>query len=57
MKSGAMDYVFKDRISRLGPVVKRALKEAEADRGKKQAEEALRESDVRFRNLLENMPS
>lgn len=57
MKSGAMDYVFKNRISRLGPVVKRALKEAKADRWEKQAKKALLESDVRFRNLLGNMPN
>ena len=57
MKSGATDYVLKDRISRLGIAMKRALEEAKAHREKKQAAEALRESEVRFRNLLENMPN
>ena len=42
MKAGATDYVLKDRLSRLGPVVKRALEEAEVYRQRKQAEENLR---------------
>jgi len=57
MKSGATDYVLKDRISRLGLAVKRALEEAKAHRERKQAAEALRVSEVRFCNLLENMPN
>ena len=43
MKSGATDYVLKDRLSRLGPVVKRALEEAEIYQERKRAEETLRE--------------
>jgi signal transduction histidine kinase/CheY-like chemotaxis protein len=43
LKAGATDYVLKARLSRLGPVVKRALAEAEARRGQEQAERALRE--------------
>ncbi|MCK4255831.1 PAS domain S-box protein [candidate division WOR-3 bacterium] len=53
MKSGATDYVMKDRLSRLGPVVKRALEEAEAYRGRKQAEETLKESEEKFRSISE----
>ena len=41
MKSGATDYVLKDRLFRLGFVVKRALDEAEEHRKRKQAEEKL----------------
>ncbi|MCK5229978.1 MAG: response regulator, partial [Desulfobulbaceae bacterium] len=55
MKSGAMDYVFKDRISRLGPVVKRALKEAKADRVEKQAQEALEENEKHFNTILNSI--
>ncbi len=41
MKSGAADYVLKDKIFRLGPVVKRELREAEAYRERKKMEEEL----------------
>jgi two-component system cell cycle sensor histidine kinase/response regulator CckA len=51
MKSGATDYVFKDNLSRLGPVVKRGLEEMKIYRESKQAEEALRESEEKYRSL------
>jgi PAS domain S-box-containing protein len=53
MKSGATDYVLKDNLSRLGPVVKRALEEMKIYRKSKQTEEALRESEERYRVLFE----
>ena len=53
MKRGATDYVLKDRLSRLGPVVKRALEEAEAQHEYKQAEKALRQSEQKYRTLTE----
>ncbi|OEU79751.1 MAG: hypothetical protein BA872_00265 [Desulfobacterales bacterium C00003060] len=53
MKSGATDYVLKDRLSRLGPVVKRAMEEAEAYRDRKRAEQALRESEERLSQIVE----
>ena len=53
MKSGATDYVFKDNLSRLGPVVKRALEEMKIYRKSKQAEESLRESEQKYRVLFE----
>jgi signal transduction histidine kinase/FixJ family two-component response regulator len=43
LKAGATDYVLKARLSRLGPVVKRALAEAEARRRQEDAEQALRD--------------
>ncbi|MEA1933383.1 MAG: response regulator [Thermodesulfobacteriota bacterium] len=55
MKSGAMDYVFKNRISRLGPVVKRALKEAKADRREKQAKEAFEENEKHLNTILNSI--
>ena len=41
MKLGASDYVLKDKLFRLGPVVERALEEAKVYRARKQAEESL----------------
>ncbi len=54
LKAGATDYVLKERLSRLGPVVKRALREREDHRQRRRAEEALRESEERFRALVQN---
>jgi CheY-like chemotaxis protein len=51
MKSGATDCVFKDNLSRLGPVVKRALEEMKIYRKSKQAEEALWKSESRYKRL------
>ena len=41
LKRGATDYVLKDRLSRLGPAVQRALREAEERRERRQAEARL----------------
>jgi two-component sensor histidine kinase len=55
MKSGAIDYVLKDRLFRLGPAVKRALEEAEEHRQRKRAEEqikaSLKEKEVLLREI------
>ncbi len=42
LKAGATDYVLKNRLSRLGLVVQRALREKEEQRRRRQAEEQLR---------------
>jgi signal transduction histidine kinase len=46
IKRGASDYLRKDRLSRLGPVVKRALEEVEVRRQKRASEQALRQKNV-----------
>ncbi len=57
VKKGATDYVLKDRLSRLVPVIHRALDEAEERIKRKEAEEALRESEAKLRNILRSSPS
>jgi PAS domain S-box-containing protein len=54
LKQGATDYVLKDRLSRLGPAVTRALHEVEERNERIRAEEALKESEVRYRTIFEN---
>jgi len=54
LRRGATDYVLKDSLSRLGPAVRRALAEAEARAKSKQAEEALRVSEQKYRDVVEN---
>lgn len=49
MKFGAVDYVMKDKLVRLRPAVKRAFEEAQAYAERKRAENALCESEARFR--------
>lgn len=52
LKSGATDYVLKDRLSRMGPVVKRALQEKEEQRKRKKAEEELLEINTALVNTM-----
>ncbi len=56
LKSGATDYVLKQRLSRLGPSVRRALKEAAERVERRTAESALRESETRFRAYVQSAP-
>jgi HD-GYP domain-containing protein (c-di-GMP phosphodiesterase class II)/FixJ family two-component response regulator len=51
MRLGAHDYVMKGNLSRLVPAVERELKEAESRSNRRQAEEALRENEDRFRKI------
>jgi len=52
MKSGAVDYVMKDKIFRLAPAVKRALKENEEYAERTKTAEALRESERKMHRVL-----
>lgn len=56
LRSGATDYVLKQRMTRLVPAVVRALKEASERRQRHQAEMALRDSEERYRLLFESNP-
>ena len=56
LRSGAHDFFVKGNWARLVPAVERELREAENRRKKRQAEEALRESEKKHRTLLENLP-
>lgn len=54
LTNGATDYVLKQRLSRLAPAVKRALREAENWRERKRAEESLRESERKLRAIFDH---
>jgi signal transduction histidine kinase len=51
MKAGAHDYLTKGNLARLVPAVEREIREAEERRKRHQAEQALRESEARMRQL------
>ena len=56
LKTGAHDYVIKGRLARLVPAVEQALREAAERKASKVVNEALRESEHRFRKLIEGAP-
>ncbi len=56
IKTGANDYIMKDRLARLAPAVERGLRDAVERRERKLAEEALRASEERFRTLSDLLP-
>ena len=56
MRRGATDYLLKDRLSRLPDAVRRALKERELRRERKQAQEELRQTKERYQRLVEFSP-
>ncbi|MGA8030325.1 MAG: response regulator [Bryobacteraceae bacterium] len=53
MKRGAYDYLLKDRLSRLGEAVKRALEQRRLRAESVSAGEALRQSEERYRLISE----
>ena len=57
LKSGATDYVLKDRISRLVPSVRRALREEAEKLERRKAVEELRRSHEQLRHLAAHLQS
>ncbi|HVY69413.1 MAG TPA: response regulator [Verrucomicrobiae bacterium] len=55
LKAGATDYVLKDRLERLPSAVHRALDAADQRRESRRAHERLRESEERFRLMIESV--
>lgn len=53
LKQGAADYLLKDRLMRLGEAVRHALEEKQMRMMRLKAEEALNESELRFRTTSE----
>ncbi len=53
MKAGAHDFVIKDNLARLVPALEREIREARVRRERRLAEEALRESEERYRTFIE----
>src|SRR5579872_909712 len=55
LKQGATDYIFKNRLSRLGPAMRRALRDVEEREESRRAEEAMRQSEHKYRQLFESL--
>jgi PAS domain S-box-containing protein len=53
LKSGATDYVLKQRLARLVPAVRRALADAQEHAALRRAEESMVESEFKYRQLFE----
>jgi PAS domain S-box-containing protein len=56
MKQGADDYLIKDRYARLVPAIYNALEEKRLRDEKRSVEEAVRQSEQRYRSLVEHSP-
>ena len=56
VKSGADDYLLKDRLGRLGPAVIQAVEEKKLRAAAHRAEEDLRQSEYKYRCLFEHLP-
>jgi PAS domain S-box-containing protein len=53
LKSGAHDVLIKNNLARLVPAVKREIREAIERRARREAEEALAASEIKFRRIVE----
>lgn len=56
MKAGASDYLRKDNLVRLVPVVEREIREADIRKARSTAEQALRKSEALYRTLVNTSP-
>ncbi|MGI4788924.1 MAG: PAS domain-containing protein [Janthinobacterium lividum] len=55
MKAGAADYVMKGNLRRLPQAIRREIQETKARRDRRQAEEAVRQSEELFRQMAKNL--
>lgn len=56
LKNGATDYVLKDKPAKLIPAIQRALKEFEEKEERRRIERELKESEEKFRTIVNNFP-
>ncbi|MFN8505256.1 PAS domain S-box protein [Kouleothrix sp.] len=56
LRQGATDYLLKDRLARLGTAVAQAIEQRRLRRAQRYAEQQLRQSEQRFRALIEHAP-
>ncbi len=56
LKRGIWDFVLKDNLTRLVTAMERSLKKSEDTKAKRAAEDALKESEYRFRSIFNNSP-
>ncbi len=54
MRAGAHDYLLKGKLKKLIPVIQLELREAQEREGRRRADEALRQTEERYRDLVEN---
>ena len=52
LKQGCSDFVLKGNLARLVPAIERSLREVAERRARREAEEALRESEDRYRSVV-----
>ncbi|HET9662750.1 MAG TPA: PAS domain S-box protein, partial [Burkholderiales bacterium] len=55
LKRGATDYVLKDRLNRLVPVIQRALEEKQEREARRRAEEAAQASEQKLRLMIDGV--
>ena len=56
LNAGARDYVLKDRLVRLPHAIERVLAETELERQRRESVRLLRESEAKFKNILDHAP-
>ena len=56
MKAGADDYLMKRNLSRLGETIKSAIRKKEIVTQKNKAEKMLKESEEKYRAMVEHLP-
>ena len=56
IKQGAADFLLKEHLSRLGQVVKRAVREGKVKRDREKAETELQESTGHYRHIVDSCP-